>query len=112
LFAKLKGGFRLEVMTEERTIRPLDGGIAVGAYLRFLREARGMQVSEVAEAIGTNDAQVWRIEHWKSDTRSSLLFRFIKAVKGDANDVYLLINNPSATLEDGYKIAQLRLALN
>jgi transcriptional regulator with XRE-family HTH domain len=98
-------------MTDQNAIKPLDGGVAVGAYLRFLREARGLQVAEVAEAIGTNDAQVWRIENWKSDTRSTLLFRFIMAVRGDANDVFLLINNPKATYEDGQSIARMRLAL-
>jgi|SRR5690606_10614666 len=98
-------------MTNQKPLRQHDGGIAVGAYLKFLREARGLKVDEVAEKIGTNDAQVWRIENWKSDTRSTLLFRFILAVQGDANDVFLLINNHNATIEDGKAIAKLRLGL-
>lgn len=98
-------------MTDRKVIKPSDGGVAAGAYLRFLREARGLRVDEVAEIIGTNDAQVWRIENWKSDTRSTLLFRFIIAVRGDANDVLLLINNPEATKEDGITFAKMRLAL-
>lgn len=98
-------------MEESKTPKPLDGGIAVGAYLRYLREAQSIQVQDVADKIGTNQSQVWRIEHWKSDTRSSLLFKFIKSVGGDANDVFLLMNNPDASVSDGETLAKLRLGL-
>lgn len=97
-------------MVETSQLKSLDGGIAVGAYLRYLREAKGLHAIDVAEKIGTNQTQVWRIEHWKSDTRGTLLFKLIRAVGGDANDVDLLINNPNATQTDGEILARLRLS--
>jgi DNA-binding XRE family transcriptional regulator len=98
-------------MTEHKPLKPFDGGIAVGAYLRYLREAQGMQATEVAEKIGTDQTQIWRVEKWKSDTRSTLLFKYVRAVGGDANDVEMLINNPNATKSDGEALAKLRLGL-
>lgn len=88
---------------------PLDGGAAVGAYLRTLREASGITYAQISEKVGLDPSQIWRIEHWKSDTRSSALFKFIAAVGGDVNDVALLINNPAATKDDGERLARLRL---
>lgn len=98
-------------MEEPVLPKATDGGLAVGAYLRYLREKQGLQIVETADKLNTNQTQVWRIEHWKSDTRSSLLFKLIRAVGGDANDVEMLINNPDATVEDGETLAKLRLAL-
>jgi transcriptional regulator with XRE-family HTH domain len=98
-------------MTEQKPLKPLDGGIAVGAYIRYLREAQGMQATEIAEKIGTDLTQIWRVEKWKSDTRSTLLFKLIYAVGGDASDVGMLINNPNATKSDGEALAKLRLEL-
>jgi transcriptional regulator with XRE-family HTH domain len=98
-------------MSDQKTVKPLDGGIAVGAYLRYLREAQGLQAVDIAEKIGTDQTQVWRIEKWKSDTRSTLLFKYIRAVNGDANDVEMLINNRDATKLDGETFAKLRLGL-
>lgn len=98
-------------MEEHNLLRSLDGGTAVGAYLRHLREAQGIPATEMAERIDTNQAQIWRIENWRSDTRSTLLFKFILAVGGDANDVFMLINNPGATAADGETMAKLRLGV-
>ncbi|NJK81345.1 MAG: helix-turn-helix transcriptional regulator [Chloroflexaceae bacterium] len=98
-------------MKQKNDLEPLDGGIAVGAYLRYLRDKQGLHAKEIAEKIGTNQTQVWRIENWHSDVRSSLIFRHIRVVGGDANDVELLINNPAATVEDGEALAKLRLSI-
>ncbi len=87
------------------------GGKAVGAYLRKLRESRGLSVAEIAEKLGSEPSQIWRIEKWRSDTRSSLVFKFIALVRGSAEDVFLLMNNPNATEEDGERLADLRLQL-
>lgn len=100
------------LMDEQNQVKPSDGGVAVGAYLRYLREAQGISVRDVADKIDTNQAQVWRIEHWKSDTRSSLLFKFIRTVNGSGDDVEMLMNNPGATAADGETIAKMRLKLN
>ena len=98
-------------MEELKQPKPIDGGIAVGAYLRYLREAQNLQAIDIAEKIGTNQTQVWRIEHWKSDTRGTLLFKLIRAVNGDVNDIEMLIHNPRATQSDGETLAKLRLSI-
>jgi transcriptional regulator with XRE-family HTH domain len=84
---------------------------AVGAYLRFLRDAAGISVGQMAEKVGIDQSQIWRIESGKTDTKGSFLFKFIAAVSGDPNDVALLINNPLATKDDGERIARLRREL-
>lgn len=84
------------------------GNEAVGAYLRFLRDARGITVAEIAARVGIDQSQIWRIESGRTDTKGSYLFKFIAAVGGDPSDVALLINNPVATREDGERIARLR----
>lgn len=84
----------------------------MGAYLRKLREARGISVAEIADKLGTEPTQIWRIENWKSDTRSSIVFRFIFLVRGNAEDVLLLMNNHHASREDGERLAELRMQLD
>jgi transcriptional regulator with XRE-family HTH domain len=98
-------------MSNEKVPPAHDGGEAVGAYLRFLREATGQTVAQIANTIGIDPSQIWRIEGGKADCRGSILFRFIVAVGGDPNDIALLINNPRATRSDGENIARLRKAL-
>jgi hypothetical protein len=98
-------------MTAQNELKPTDGGIAVGAYLRFLREAQGLAATVVAEKTGTNQSQIWRIDNWRHDVRGTLIFAYIRAVNGDANDVALLISNPKATISDGETLAKLRLAI-
>ena len=97
-------------MTDDKQVKPMDGGIAVGAYLRYLRDIQKLQIADLAEKMATDPSQLWRIEKWRSDTRSSLLFKYIHALGGDANDVALLINNPAATVADGEALAKLRFA--
>jgi len=87
------------------------GGRAVGAYLRALREHAGLTPTEVAAQIKTDATQIWRVENWKTDVRSSILFGFIRAVNGSATDIELLINNPTATEEEGASLAKLRLSI-
>jgi ribosome-binding protein aMBF1 (putative translation factor) len=76
-----------------------------------MREAAGMSVKDLAERIGTDSTAIWRIEAWKSDSRSSVLLKFVWAVKASADDVVLLMNNPAATKEDGERLAQLRTGI-
>jgi len=84
------------------------GSEAVGAYLRFLREAAGMTVAEIAANINIDASQIRRIERGKSDPKSRTLFRFTELVGGDVHDIALLINNPDATSSDGTTLAKLR----
>jgi len=91
--------------------KPKDGGVAVGAYLRAMREAAGISVKDLAEKIGADNTAIWRIEAWKSDSRSSVLLKFVCAVRASADDVVLLMNNPDATREDGERLAHLRTGI-
>lgn len=86
------------------------GGKAVGSYLRVLRENLTLSPTEVAASIKTDATTIWRIENWKADVRSSLLFAYIKAVKGSPDDVFRLINNPQASETDGEMLAKLHIS--
>lgn len=98
-------------MSDEKPAKTPDGLAAVGAYLRFLREVAGISVAEIADKVGIDPSQIWRIEKGKSDARSSILFRFIKAVNGSPEDVARLINNAKATAPEGEALARLRRGL-
>jgi len=95
-------------MADKKDLPARAGSEAVGAYLRFLREAVGLSLVEAGDKIGMNPSQIWRLESGKADTRGSFLFKLIQAVDGDPNDVALLINNAAATKEDGERLARLR----
>lgn len=70
--------------------------VAVGAYLKTLREMHGLSRAEVAHAIETNEAQILRIERGDIDTRGSLLLRFVMTVRGSAEQLALLMTDPKA----------------
>jgi transcriptional regulator with XRE-family HTH domain len=79
--------------------------IAAGAYLWELRDAKKLSREELADAIGTNDVQVMRIEKGEIDTRGSLLLRFIHKVNGDFEEVVRLMDDPTASEEEGRRRA-------
>jgi transcriptional regulator with XRE-family HTH domain len=95
-------------MTREKEQSVQGSGEAVGAYLRALREATGKTVAEIADSVGIDPSQIWRIERGKSDPKSSTMFKFVYLVGGDVYDLALLINNPDATRSDGENLARLR----
>jgi transcriptional regulator with XRE-family HTH domain len=64
---------------------------AVGTYLQKLRERKGLSREQIGYEIGTNAAQVFRIEKGVIDTRGSLLLRFVHAVDGSANELMHLL---------------------
>lgn len=87
------------------------GRQAAGAYLRVLREARGLTQQEVATQIGlTNYQQIYRIETGSHDTSATTLLAFGRAVGGQAEDIERLMLEPKATVMDGIMQAQARLA--
>lgn len=79
--------------------------IAAGAYLWELRDAKRLSREELAAEIGTNDVQIMRIEKGEIDTRGSLLLRFIHKVNGDFEEVVRLMDDPTATEEEGRRRA-------
>ena len=60
--------------------------IAVGAYLRTIRERRGFSRTLLAACVGTNESQLYKIERGAIDTRSSLMFALIATlgIRADA----------------------------
>lgn len=93
---------------------------AVGAYLRALREPdevfgkdfaerfrlRTRSRFQLAAAIGTNEAQVRRIEEGSIDTRASLMFGYIRAVEADPQEVSRLYADRLVIAEDGTQRAR------
>jgi hypothetical protein len=99
-------------MTADRDKPRGSGIVAVGVYLRALRESAGLSVAEVSEKVGMVPAQIWRVERGYSDTKGSTLFLLISLVGGDPADVAMLINNPAVTPADGETLARLRRAIS
>lgn len=79
---------------------------ATGAYLRTLREGRKLSRTEVAARIGTNEAQIVRIEAGEIDTRGSLLIGFLETVSGSYEHLQWLIRSPGARAAQGSRFAE------
>ncbi len=80
--------------------------LAIGIYLRTLREARSLSRLEVAEKIQTSEQQIFRIEAGEIDTRGSLLLLFVDAVRGNADDLRRIVVNKLSTAEAGRELAR------
>jgi transcriptional regulator with XRE-family HTH domain len=79
---------------------------AVGAYLKEIRERRKQSAVAIADAIGTSQTHIWRIEQGKTQSiGADLLLAFVKAVGGNIDDVSLLLLDKNSTVDDGRKIA-------
>ncbi len=85
--------------------------LAVGAYLQTLRKAHGFSRAEVAHQVGTHESQIVRIESGEQDSRGSLLFALIRALKGSPEDVDFLILDKRATKENAESLAKQRLSV-
>lgn len=79
---------------------------AAGTYLRMLREAERIGRGALARQLHTDDSQIERIEKGQIDTRGSLLFAFIRAVRGNAEHVMTLLLDAAATEADGRALAE------
>jgi transcriptional regulator with XRE-family HTH domain len=84
--------------------------VAVGSYLRRLREQHGMSVTKVAGVLDTSEAQIRKIERGSVDTRGSMLVNYCELVKGDLGDVAQLMLSEQATAEHGVRLAERWLA--
>ena len=83
---------------------------AVGAYLREIREKKGKSAVAIAEAIGTSQTHIWRIEQGKTQSiKAEMLFSFVQAVGANVGDVEKLLLDSSATPSDGKSLANRRL---
>lgn len=82
---------------------------AVGAYVRALRKARGMTRAQLSEIVATSTMHLLRLEHGNTDVRSSLMSYVVRAVGGSLDDVGDLHLNPTASAEDGRRLAARRV---
>ena len=82
------------------------GVLAATAYLKALREARGLSQDDVARAIGASMRQVGAWERAESDPASSSLAAYIRYISASAEHVVSLLGNPDATREDGSRLAR------
>jgi transcriptional regulator with XRE-family HTH domain len=83
--------------------------VAVGSYIRTLREGRKLTRETVAERVGTSISQLVRIESGEQETRGTLLFAVLSAVQGDPRDIADLLLLEGATANDGVRFAQAAL---
>lgn len=79
---------------------------AAGAYLRALREGRGIGRGALAKELGIDHSQIERIEKGQTDTRGSLLLAIVVKLEGDADQVATLITSKDASIEDAQQMAQ------
>ena len=79
---------------------------AVGAYIRELREVRGLSRADLAARVKTHESQIYRIEKGEQDSRGSLLFAIIEALQGNVQDVYQLMRSGGAVdVDEARKLA-------
>lgn len=83
---------------------------AVGAYLRALRESQGLSQGKLAEMVGVAGNTIWRIETGRQEPRADALAAILTALHGRIEHVQTLISSDVATLLDGERLAQERLA--
>lgn len=78
---------------------------AAGAYLKALRENRGLSQAEIAAAVGSSERTVIRWEKGDSQPDASELMQFVNMVKGSIEQLYRLFLDDSTTVEDGRRMA-------
>ncbi len=62
-----------------------------GAYLRELREARGLSLATVGRRLQTSKSQVDRIERGAGETRTSLMLRYARLVGANTSKLAALL---------------------
>lgn len=78
----------------------------VGAYLRRLREEKGLSVTDVAAQFGTGEGQIRRIELGRIDTRFSMMVSLCEFLEGDIGDIAQLMLSEYATPERAIRLAE------
>lgn len=80
--------------------------IAVGAYIRTLRQERGLSQEELARLLDTSQKQVSRWENGEHRPIGETLHALVLAVQGNTNDVTALLADSGATPEHGEEAAR------
>lgn len=83
--------------------------LALGSYLRVLREARDLTQQAVATALNVSARQLRNWERGESDPASSVLAAYLVLVDGSSTDVIDLLTNPNTTRADGERLAYQHL---
>ena len=83
------------------------GNVALGAYLRRLRELRGLSRARVVQTIGitASENQIMRIENGEIDTRSTMLLHLLQVLQGSIEHASVLVLNPH-TADEGRRLAE------
>lgn len=97
--------------------------LAVGAYLRILRDAKGMTLGDVVRLLNeqatnpngefpsnasTSESQISRIERGQ-ETRTTLFFAVVRVVGGEITTVERLLLDKNANEQEGERAALLLL---
>lgn len=80
--------------------------LAVGMYLRTLREGQHLSRAAIATLVGTHESQIVRIEAGDQDTRGSQLMKIVAAVKGSLDHVMQLMLDDQADEHAGRDLAE------
>lgn len=91
-------------MTEKQTIM-----IAVGAYLRTLREGRGLKQEDIAYWTGISGKQVSNWEQGRHVPGSEVMALIIDKLQGDPHEVHMLLLEKEAEEQRGVDLANERL---
>jgi transcriptional regulator with XRE-family HTH domain len=83
---------------------------AAGAYLRRLREEKGISVTRVASLMDTGEGQIRRIEAGSIDTRTSMMVHLCNLVDGSLDDIAQLMLSEQATTEYAVRLAERWIA--
>lgn len=73
---------------------------AVGAYIKMLREQRGMTTNELAFATGLNVTYIWRVESGETeDPGLQRISKIVEAIKGRGDHIVALFLHPNPSDE-------------
>jgi transcriptional regulator with XRE-family HTH domain len=64
-----------------------EANMQLWAYLRSLREQKGLSTAECAGALRTYEATIYRIENGQTDVRSSLMLRYAALVGASGDEL-------------------------
>lgn len=82
------------------------GMIAAGAYLRALRDKKGVSQGKLGELIGVAGNTIWRIEKGKQEPQGAQMVALLAALDGRLDDMQRLLSDATATADDGERLAQ------
>lgn len=78
----------------------------VAAYLRVLREDRGLSREKLAELVGVAGNTIWRIEDGRQEPGGAILLNLIATLRGNYEDVRRLLSDNDADAKVGEHLAQ------